>query len=256
MVYKIKKELLYYLKIPIKPIYLWFWEKWEEKKLLMLYSNFIKKGDLVFDIGANRGRYTKVFRRLGARVISIEPHPFFIRKLKKKFGKDKNVTIINKGVSGEKKTINFYEAKRKDSSSFDKKYIEKNDLEVERSSEVETIPLQELIEKYGAPSFIKIDVEGFEYEVLKTLDPTRIKALSFENFADKINFDKIMGLLKKDKDLEFNISSGSLNAGLQNLFLKKWLNLEDFKEFFKFCFLIKNFNGDVYVRRKNEAPEI
>ena len=39
------------------------------------YSTFVSTGDLCFDIGANYGNRTKVFLRLGARVVAVEPQP-------------------------------------------------------------------------------------------------------------------------------------------------------------------------------------
>ena len=40
-----------------------------------LYSSFVKRGDLVFDIGAHVGDRVAAFRRLGARVVAVEPQP-------------------------------------------------------------------------------------------------------------------------------------------------------------------------------------
>ena len=38
-----------------------------------LFGQFVKSGDMVFDIGANRGGMTYVFRGIGARVVAVEP---------------------------------------------------------------------------------------------------------------------------------------------------------------------------------------
>jgi protein-L-isoaspartate O-methyltransferase len=40
-----------------------------------LYRQFVKPGDLVFDIGAHVGDRVAAFRRLGARVVAVEPQP-------------------------------------------------------------------------------------------------------------------------------------------------------------------------------------
>ena len=40
-----------------------------------LYRRFVKRGDLVFDIGAHVGDRVAAFRRLGARVVAVEPQP-------------------------------------------------------------------------------------------------------------------------------------------------------------------------------------
>ena len=46
-------------------------EKKRQKKLINFYSQFIKKGDLCFDIGAHRGKLKDIFLKLGARVIAV-----------------------------------------------------------------------------------------------------------------------------------------------------------------------------------------
>ncbi|CAA9326259.1 MAG: hypothetical protein AVDCRST_MAG90-1251, partial [uncultured Microvirga sp.] len=38
-----------------------------------LYGRFLREGDLAFDIGAHVGDRTSSFRRLGARVVALEP---------------------------------------------------------------------------------------------------------------------------------------------------------------------------------------
>ena len=53
-----------------------------------LYAEFVKPGDLVFDIGAHVGDRVRAFRRLGARVIAIEPQPALARTLRLLYGRD------------------------------------------------------------------------------------------------------------------------------------------------------------------------
>src|SRR5262252_2022118 len=57
------------------------------------YRNFIKPGDLVFDVGAHVGDRIGAFRRLGARVVAIEPQPALVRTLRLIYGRDRMVTI-------------------------------------------------------------------------------------------------------------------------------------------------------------------
>ncbi len=40
-----------------------------------LYRRFVNRGDLVFDIGAHVGDRVAAFRRLGAKVVAVEPQP-------------------------------------------------------------------------------------------------------------------------------------------------------------------------------------
>ena len=58
-----------------------------------LYRRFVEPGDLVFDVGAHVGDRVAVFRRLGARVVAVEPQPALVRTLKLLYGRDPAVTI-------------------------------------------------------------------------------------------------------------------------------------------------------------------
>jgi hypothetical protein len=60
-----------------------------------LYARFIQPGDLVFDIGAHVGDRIASFRRLGARVVAVEPQPALVRTLKLLYGRDCAVATAN-----------------------------------------------------------------------------------------------------------------------------------------------------------------
>src|SRR5262244_4346191 len=57
------------------------------------YARFVARGDLVFDIGSHVGDRTAAFRRLGARVVAVEPQPALARTLKLLYGRDAAVAI-------------------------------------------------------------------------------------------------------------------------------------------------------------------
>src|SRR2546423_15434440 len=54
-----------------------------------LYGEFVHPGDLVFDVGAHVGDRVAAFRRLGARVVAVEPQPGLVRKLKLIYGHER-----------------------------------------------------------------------------------------------------------------------------------------------------------------------
>ena len=58
-----------------------------------LYRQFVKPDDLVFDIGAHVGDRIAAFRRLGARVVAVEPQPALVKTLRLFYGRDANVAI-------------------------------------------------------------------------------------------------------------------------------------------------------------------
>jgi FkbM family methyltransferase len=152
-----------------------------------LYRGFVQCGDLVFDIGAHVGDRVASFRRLGARVVAVEPQPALVRVLRLFYGRCADVAIEAVAVGSElghttlmintdNPTIStassaFVGAAR-DAPGWENQHWGK-------SVPVPVTTLDALIGKHGTPCFIKIDVEGFEEEALKGLSRP-VKALSFE----------------------------------------------------------------------------
>lgn len=63
-------------------------------RLTRFYSGFVTPGSLCFDIGSHAGNRVLCWRRLGARVIAVEPQPDFVRLLRLLYGRDGTVTIL------------------------------------------------------------------------------------------------------------------------------------------------------------------
>jgi FkbM family methyltransferase len=147
------------------------------------YSQFIGKNDLCFDVGANIGNKVKPFLMNQARVLAIEPQDSCVEILENKFGK--KITIVNKGVGEKEEVKDFFIANRSVLSTFSSEFIDKikedrfKDSNWNKTVEKEITTLDKLIAQYGKPKFIKIDVEGFEVNVLKGLN-SPVESLSFE----------------------------------------------------------------------------
>jgi FkbM family methyltransferase len=152
-----------------------------------LYAQFVKNGDLVFDVGAHVGDRVASFRRLGARVVAIEPQPALVFTLKTLYGRDRYVAIESKAVGRSPGTLEmkinldnptvstasgaFIDAAR-GAAGWEGQVWEKTIV-------VAVTTLDALIAVHGTPAFVKIDVEGFEAEALAGM--TRpVEALSFE----------------------------------------------------------------------------
>ncbi|MFZ3085686.1 MAG: FkbM family methyltransferase [Candidatus Hydromicrobium sp.] len=205
------------------------------KKLLKFYSQFIKKDDLCFDIGANLGSRTEVFLRLGAKVVAVEPQNICMKKLKKKYGSNKKVFLIQKAISdneGEEElmisdthTISSMSKNwMKSLKSSDMLLVSTSAFQWQKSIKVQVTTLDRLIKEYGRPTFCKIDVEGYEYKVLKGLSKP-IDAVSFEFIPTQefvlIAIDTIKHLATIGKVM-FNYSLGESTT----LVLEEWVEPE------------------------------
>jgi FkbM family methyltransferase len=152
-----------------------------------LYRQFIKPGDLAFDIGAHVGDRAAAFRRLGARVVAVEPQPALARTLKLLYGARGGMAIETKAVGRNAGTLEMkINVANPTTSTASDAFVDAAQGAAgwegqiwDRLIRVPVTTLDALVETYGKPAFIKIDVEGFEEEALAGL--TRpVAALSFE----------------------------------------------------------------------------
>jgi len=152
-----------------------------------LYRQFVQPGDLAFDIGAHVGDRIASFRRLGARVVAVEPQPALVKTLHLFYSRDPNVTIeaaavgrqtgvIALSVNLDNPTISTV------STDFIAAAADAPGWEGQTWTKRLRVPMTTidgLIARHGTPAFIKIDVEGFEAEALAGLGQP-VQALSFE----------------------------------------------------------------------------
>jgi FkbM family methyltransferase len=152
-----------------------------------LYRQFINSGDLVFDIGAHVGDRIAAFRRLGARVIAVEPQPALVRTLKMLYGIRNDVTIEAKAVGHSAGMIDMkVNVANPTISTASDAFVDAargapgwQGQIWDKMIRVPMTTLDALIAAHGKPTFIKIDVEGFEVEALAGLTQP-VRALSFE----------------------------------------------------------------------------
>lgn len=152
-----------------------------------LHGRFLKKGDLAFDIGSHVGDRVASFRRLGARAIALEPQPALARTLRLLFTFDRGVTVEEKAVGAREGTIEIkLNLKNPTVATASDEFIHAADgapgwegQAWTRSIKVPMTTLDALIARHGEPAFVKIDVEGFEDEVVAGLSRP-VAALSLE----------------------------------------------------------------------------
>jgi FkbM family methyltransferase len=159
----------------------------ERPRMRAFYGTVVGPGDLVFDIGAAEGFHAAVLADLGARVICVEPQPYCLEVLRRRFADDDRVAIVATGVGAEAGQATLHVSRGDpEISTFG---IDKwrsgrfADHSWEDRVTVAMVTLDELVAEHGSPAFVKIDVEGFEDRVLSGL--TRpLRWISFEFTRD------------------------------------------------------------------------
>jgi FkbM family methyltransferase len=152
-----------------------------------LYGDFVGPGDLVFDIGANIGENTSLFASLGARVVAVEPLEqcaAAISACATRANWDVQVERCALGrqsgslaVSVCSRALDISSASAEWMDAMQQAGLARGPWDMQVVVPVST--LDALIMRYGFPSFIKVDVEGYEAEVLRGLSQ-RVNAISLE----------------------------------------------------------------------------
>jgi len=194
-----------------------------EKNSLNFYSQLIKENDVVFDVGANFGNRIKTFLALKTKVVAIEPQSACCKYLRNTFGN--RIDLIEKAVGAKNEVKQMYISNNSAISSFSEDWIESvkqdryKDQEWNKGIMIEQITLDSIIDKFGNPAFIKIDVEGYESEVIKGLNK-ETKLISFEYTVPE-QIAKAIECIKHikniNKSVECNYSLGeSMKFQLEN----------------------------------------
>jgi FkbM family methyltransferase len=158
----------------------------QDERMLGFYSRLVRPGDLCFDIGANLGNRTRILRRLGARVVAVEPQPALARVLRAMHRRDDGVTVVESAVGEAAGDAELMLGNAHVLSSLSAEWIAATQRSGrfarsrwEERVQVRVTTLDALITENGVPDFVKIDVEGFEAPVVRGLSRA-IPLLSLE----------------------------------------------------------------------------
>jgi len=155
------------------------------REMRELYAPFVRQGDLVFDVGANVGNYSEVFTELGARVVAVEPNPRCCENLRR-LARARPVHVEECAVGDAPGKANLRVCESSTLSTLTDRWYEVSkqspllrDANWLGALEVNMVTLDQLAHRYGIPSFVKIDVEGYDDHVLRGMSFLP-QALSFE----------------------------------------------------------------------------
>lgn len=199
-----------------RSLLIYYGQPWRIAAMRRHYALLIEPGDLVFDIGAHVGNQTRVLAGLGARLVAIEPQPQFARWLRWLFRGDRRVVVVETALGSRPGTASLYPSPRTPTvASLSSEWIAsvgsaRSFARVRWGAplEVPVTTLDALIEQHGLPRFCKIDVEGFEAEILRGLSQP-IPLLSFEYVPAAITIAcEAVGLLAALGPYRFNLTVG------------------------------------------------
>ena len=143
-----------------------------EKYELFLCRDYLSENSIVLDIGANIGLHSLYFSKIAHNglIIALEPSPKTYNLLTKNVYNMKNIVPINIAISDKAQILNFYEAE-------DDAYSSLKDTKRKRICDVHPVlvfSIDQLLSEIQLAhiDLIKIDVEGFEHNVIKGMDKT------------------------------------------------------------------------------------
>jgi FkbM family methyltransferase len=222
-----------------------------DHQMANFYSQFLSAGDVCFDVGANFGNRAKVFLKLGATVVAVEPQNKCVRALKTMHEENNRLIVIQKALGALEGMAELMISRASTISSLSQEWIEAvkrsgrfSEYSWDRREIVNVTTLDRLIAEYGVPSFIKIDVEGFEYQVIIGLSK-QVNAISFEFTPEMIETTiRCIEHLNSLGVIKLNYSIGET----MKMSLDKWVNPKEMIELLSVYQKEKRMFGDVYVK--------
>ncbi|MBV9743568.1 MAG: FkbM family methyltransferase [Acidobacteriia bacterium] len=122
----------------------------------------VASSDLIYDVGLYDGADTAYYLFRGYRVVAIDANPLMIEGAQGRFAKEigeERLTLLNIGIGPTPGEATFWVSDHADWSSFDREIAARND-QGHQPVPVPIVPFSDLLDEYGTPHYLKIDIEG------------------------------------------------------------------------------------------------
>jgi FkbM family methyltransferase len=221
----------------------------KENRMKRFYAKLVPAHGFCFDIGANHGKYTALFLKCHAKVLAVEPQQNCYEDLKKQFGANDRVTLLQAAVGSETAKGTLHIGSNDEVSTLSVDFISAYSVYAynswEQQEETSVVKLDDLISRYGMPDFCKLDIEGWETEALKGLSqPVALISLEY-NFLLRSKAIECIALLAEKGNYSFNFSPYETCEFSSN----EWLDKNSFTAFIH-ALPATILHGDIFARLK------
>ncbi len=192
---------------------------------MILQNGILHNSSIIFDVGANRGQSIVFYKRMfpSVTIFAFEPSRRVFQKLEKRHAKTTNCKLFELGLGSFKENRVFYEHVLDETSTFcpptakstwQKRknrilLVRQNNSFEEIVVQMSTLDILLAEEKIEQIDLLKIDVEGFEYDVLKgatnSLMNGTVKAIQIERHMDDMRSDNSVAIHKLLTQTGFNL---------------------------------------------------
>jgi FkbM family methyltransferase len=150
----------------------------DERRIRRQYRRLAPPGSLVFDVGANEGKHSRLLASMGCRVVAVEPNPDVAALIH-----GDGIEVVHAAAGAETGEATMYLSSEHVLGTLSRAFASEVEsslgLPTEREIVVPVTTMDELAARYGRPQFVKVDVEGYEAEAFAGMSVAP-NAMTFE----------------------------------------------------------------------------
>jgi FkbM family methyltransferase len=213
----------------------------------LFLSGIIPAGALCFDVGANVGDKSEAMWRAGAAVVAFEPLPECAAEIRARFPSQASVRVVQAAMGSEDGLGVMHLARWTTMASFVPGWAGPDDAK--QDLPVPVLTFDAARHALGMPYFCKIDVEGWELELMKGMSEMP-RVVCFEFHRDSANLAQTAACIERLASLapiELNISP----AESFHLHLASWMRADEFLHWLRddLPSSVDFGYGDIFARR-------